>query len=322
MRKLVLVLLLTITLGWSARAGVVDRIVAQVNDDIITMSDMKRATATVRQELATRFSGEQLEQQVKLAERDILDSLIEQKLVLQKASEIGFGKDADVQASSYIEKLRKDNGFKDMQDMARALAQQGDTLETFKERIKREYITQGMINEFVSSRITLLSQEVEKYYKDHAAEFTTPEEVTLSEIYIPSEGNPPAAEARSNDIYKRLKQGESFATLVSQFSKGPTAAKGGSIGTYLTEKLNPDTVEAITKVKEGDFSSVVKGKDSFSIYRVDVRKVAAVKPLDQVKDEIKNRIWQQRFEPERKRYIAQLKEDAYIQIYTDTGTAK
>jgi len=322
MKKLVFVFPLILALGWSARAGVVDRIVAQVNDDIITLSDMKRAMAMLRQELATRYSGEQLEKEVKNSERDVLEDLIEQKLLLQKANEIGFGKDADVQAASYIEKLRKDNGFKDMQELERALAQQGDTLASFRERIKKQYIAQGMISEFVGSRITLLTQEVEKYYKDHAAEFTTPEEVTLSEIYIPTEGNPGAAEGRANDIYKRLREGESFATLVSQYSKGPTATKGGSIGTYLTGKLNPDTVAAISKVKEGDFSAVVKGKDGFSIYRVDSRKVTALKSLDEVKDEIKNRIWQQKFEPERKRYVAQLKEDAYIQIYSDTATAK
>jgi peptidyl-prolyl cis-trans isomerase SurA len=316
MRKLFWIIPIILLVSWSAPAKTVDRILAQVNDDIITLSDMNRAMAMVRQDLATRYSGEQLEQEVKKAEKAVLDDLIEQRLLLQKASEIGFGKDADVQAASYIEKLRKDNGIKDMQEFERALGQQGDTLAGFRERIKKQYITQGMISEFVASRITLLTQEVEKYYKDHAAEFTTQEEVTLSEIYIPSEGNALEAEARANDIYKRLGQGESFATLVSQYSKGLTAAKGGSIGTYLTAKLNPDTVAAIAKVKEGDFSALVKGKDGFSIYRVDSRKVAALRPLDEVKDEIKNRIWQQKFEPERKRYIAQLKEDAYIQIYS------
>jgi peptidyl-prolyl cis-trans isomerase SurA len=190
-------------------------------------------------------------------------------------------------------------------------------LAGFREQIRRQYITQSLINEFVSSRITLLSQEIDKYYADHAAEFTVPEEVTLSEIYVPVEGNTAEAEARINDISARLSRGESFATLVSQYSKGPTAAKGGSIGTYQTLKLNPDTVAAIAKIKDGEYSNIVKSKDGFSIYRLDSRKPAALKPLEQVRDEIKNRLWEQKFNPELKRYISQLKEDAYIQIFNE-----
>jgi len=84
MKKIALALPLICTLAWSARAGVVDRIVAQVNDDIITLSDMNRSMAMVRQELATRYSGDQLAREVKKAEKDMLEDLIEQKLLLQK----------------------------------------------------------------------------------------------------------------------------------------------------------------------------------------------------------------------------------------------
>ncbi|HYK88529.1 MAG TPA: peptidyl-prolyl cis-trans isomerase, partial [Acidobacteriota bacterium] len=100
-----------------------------------------------------------------------------------------------------------------------------------------------------------------------------------------------------------------------QYSKGPTASKGGSIGTYLPAKLNPDIAKAIASVKEGDVSDVVKSGDTCSIYRVDSRKPAVIKPLAEIRDEIKNRIYEQKFNPEFDRFIAQLKEDAYIQIF-------
>jgi peptidyl-prolyl cis-trans isomerase SurA len=316
-RSIVWLIPALLILSWPVAAKVVDRIVAQVNDDIITLSDLNREMAAVRQELTTKYSGDQLEDAVKKAEKDMLEQLIEQRLLMQKAVELGFSANADVQVSAAIERIRKENNIKDTQEFERALAQQGMTLPAFREQIKRQVITQSLIQEMVSSRITLLSQEIEKYYKDHADLFSTPEEVGLSEIFIPIEGNSSAAEARANDIHNRMKQGESFSTLVSQYSKGPTAAKGGSIGSYLTSKLNPETAKAIANVKEGDFSAVVPGKDSYSIYRVDTRKVAAVKPLDQVRDEIKNQIWEQKFNPELKRFVAQLKEDAYIQIFTE-----
>ncbi len=301
-----------------SQSKTVDRIVAQVNDEIITLSDLNREMAEVRQDLATKYAGDQLEQETKKAEKMILDELIRQKLMLQKANELGFGANVDLQVTAAVENIRKQNNIKDMQEFERALAQQGMTMVGFREKLRRQIITQSLIQEFVGSRITLLSQEIDKYYKDHAADYTSQEEVTLSEITIPFGDNRGEAEAKANEIYASLRQGESFATLASQYSKGPTASKGGSIGTYLTAKLNPSITSAIANLKDGEFTTVQKGADSFTIYRLDTRKPAAVRPLEEVRDEIRNRLWEQKFNPEFERFIAQLKDEAYIQIFSET----
>ncbi len=302
----------------SPQSRTVDRIVAQVNDDIITLSDMNREMADVRQELATKYTGDQLDQEVKKAEKMVLDDLIRQKLLLQKATELGFGANVELQVTAAIENIRKQNNIKDMQEFERALAQQGMTMVGFRERLRRQIITESLVQEMVSSRITLLSQEIDKYYKDHAADYTNPEEVTLSEIMIPLEGDPAAAEAKAKEIHASLSKGESFAALATQYSKGPTASKGGNIGTYLTAKLNPAITNAIANLKDGEFTAVEKTADAFVIYRVDSRKAAVVRPLEEVRDEIRNNLWRQKFNPEFERFVAQLKDEAYIQIFGET----
>jgi len=319
MNRPLAVLLATLLLSPAAnsQSRTVDRIVAQVNDDIITLSDLNREMAETRQELATKYAGDQLEQETAKAEKMVLDELIRQKLMLQKASELGFGANVDLQVTSTIENIRKQNKIKDMQEFERALAQQGMTMVGFRERLRRQIITQSLVQEFVGSRITLLSQEIDKYYKDHAADYTSQEEVSLSEIIIPSGASPAEAEAKANEVHKSLSQGESFAALATQYSKGPTASKGGGIGAYLTAKLNPDITAAIANLKEGDFTSVQKSADSFIIYRVDVRKAAVVRPLEEVRDEIRNSLWNQKFNPEFERFIAQMKDEAYIQIFSE-----
>jgi peptidyl-prolyl cis-trans isomerase SurA len=204
-----------------------------------------------------------------------------------------------------------------MQEFEQVLAQQGLTLPAFRDQIRKQILAQSLIQEFVGSRITLTSQEIEKYYKDNAAEYTTPEEVSLSEIVIPTEGDDSVAMAKAKDILSRLNKGESFASLASQYSKGPTANKGGNIGSYTLPNLSPAIAKAIANVKEGDVTDIQKITEGYIIYRVDSRKPARVRPLEEVRDEIKNKIWQQKFTPEYDRYIAQLKEDAYIQIFGD-----
>jgi len=315
MRRIVWTVVAMLAFCWSVPAKIVDRILAQVNDDIITLSDLNREMAEIRQDLATKYTGQQLEDETKRAEKDVLDELIRQKLLLQKGNELGFGANLDSQVSAAIDKIRKDNKFKDIQELEAAAATQGLTLAGLRERIRKSIISQSVVQEFVGARITLLSQEVDKYYKNHLSDFAIPEEVTLSEIVIPVEGGESEVQAKAGEIRKKIMEGEAFATLASQYSKGPTAGKGGTIGTYITQKLNPEIARAIADVKEGDVTAVLKSKEGYVIYRVDTRKAASYQPLEEVRDKIKNKIYEQKFNPEFERFIAQLKEDAYIQIF-------
>jgi parvulin-like peptidyl-prolyl isomerase len=273
--------------------------------------------AQVRQQLAEKYSGDQLEQAVQKAEKEVLDDLIREKLLVQKATELGLNANTDARLSSIIQKTIKEHNLKDTDALEKELAKQGMTLRDLREQWRKQMIVSDLINEFVRSRITLLSEEIEKYYKDHAAEYTIPEEVTLSEIMILNEKDAEGAENRTNDIYNRLKQGEPFAALASQYSKGPTASKGGGIDTYVISKLNPDIAKAIANLKEGEVSKVQKLKDGYIIYRVDARKPASVLPLDQVRDKIRGLIYEKKYNPEYERYVSQLWEDAHIQKYTE-----
>jgi len=300
-----------------AEAKTVDRILVQVNDEIITLSELNREMVPVRKELASKYTGEKLEEVLQKAEKQVLETLIQEKLLYQKAAELGFGANVESRVSSYLQQLMKENNIKDTDELSTALEQQGMTLKDYREQLRKRIMRDDLVQEFVGSRITLLTPEIEKFYKDHAAEFTTPEEVTLSEIIIASQGDDKAAESRVNDLVGRVQKGESFASLASQYSSGPTANKGGSIGTYILSKLNPDTAFAIANVKEGDISKPQKIKEGYVIYRVDKRKAAYVRPLDEVRTEIKNQLYQRKFAPELERYINQLREDAYVQFFSE-----
>jgi peptidyl-prolyl cis-trans isomerase SurA len=301
----------------NADATTVDRILAQVNDDIITMSDLKQEMVPYQKELASKYSGEELEQALQKTEKQILDNLVQKKLLYQKAMELGFSADIESQVSASIQKVIKENNLGDTEGLEKALEQQGMNLKDFREQYRKEIIVNSLVDYFVSSKITLLTPEVEKYYNDHIDEFSSPEEVTLSTIEIAAKGDSAEAESRANDIYKRLQEGESFPTLASQYSTGSTASKGGSIGTYLIAKLNANIIKAIANLKEGDASKPQKEKDTFVIYRIDARKLPVVRSLNEVRNYIKNRLYEQKFNPELERYISQLKEDAYIQYYSE-----
>jgi peptidyl-prolyl cis-trans isomerase SurA len=299
-------------------AKTVDRIIVQVNDDIITLSDLKHQMAEDYRGLESKYSGEELAQMKQKAEKQTLEKLIQNKLLDQKATELGPSSDVDSRVSAAIQQIIKENKLKTTDDLEKALIeQQGVTLRDFRDLIKKSIMRDDLIGSMVGSRIAILSQELEQYYKDHAADFTTPEEISLCEIDIPIKNNDQEAAAQANDIYSRLLKGEPFAILASQYSKGPAANKGGCIGTAQLNKLNAETINTIADLKAGDISKPQKQKSLYVIYRIDARKPATIRPLEEVRTDIKSQLWNQKYAPEYERFMTQLKENAYIQYFSE-----
>ena len=317
MKKLMGTVLAVIFAAGMAGAGIVDRIVAKVNDEIITLSELKREIEPVRAEIMSKVPAAQQEQVLKEMEGRVLDGLIETSLIYQKAIEMEYNAHVEDDVTSYIQQVMKDNNINDTEEFENVLAQQGQSLKIFRETIEKQLTSQALVNDFIHSRISLLTPEVERYYQNHQADFTTPEEVTLSEIVLDTSGGVSEAESRAAEIADGVRRGESFAALAGRYSKGATAGKGGAIGTYVIDKLNAEIRKALAGVGEGEISAPHKSSDGLVIYRVDVRKPATTMPMDEVSDQIKEILYRQKRNPEYERFIKQLKEDAYIQIFPE-----
>ena len=316
MKKMVKSILLILFVTNMVGARTIDRILAKVNDEITTQSELNREMEPIRKEIMSKVPGPQQEAELKKAEEQILNSLIESALIYQKAVELEYNAQAEDRVDSYIQEVMKSNNIKDTDELENALAEDGKSLRSYREQIERQIISSDLVNEFINSRINLLTPEIERYYKNHQDDFTTPEEVTLSEIILDAT-NAEEARGRADDITRRIKEGESFATLARQYSKGTTASKGGDIGTYIVDRLNPDMRKVIANVRDGEISTPQKSTEGLIIYRVDARNPTAVQPLDEVRDTIRNILYQQKRMPEYDRFITQLKEDAYIQIFSE-----
>ena len=317
MKKMTGVVLAIIIAACMTNAGTVDRIIAKINDEIITLSEIRREMEPYRREIMSKVPAAQQEQALKETEERILNNLIEAALIYQKAIELEYDAHVEEDVTSYIQDIMKDNNFRDTEEFENALAQEGESMKSFRESIERQAVSQALVNDFISSRISLLAPEIERYYQNNQANFSSLEEVTLSEIILDTTKGVSEAENLATEIADRARRGESFAALAGQYSKGTTAGRGGEIGTYPVDKLNVEIRKALTGVEEGEVSAPQKSSEGIIIYRVDVRKPAVVQPLDEVKDEIRNILYQQKRNPEYERFMTQLKEDAYIQIFPE-----
>ncbi len=172
-------------------AVVLDEIVARVNSEIITLTDLNRTLDQLHQDIkdSAKDPGN-VEEEFAKQKRSVLKLLIENKVMFQKAEEAGLTTTADADVAAYLEKLRKDNGIPSLDVLDQYLRQRGSSLAEYKKRVKEQMVTQSLLQNFVYSKITLLTPEVEAYYKEHAADFAVPGKVHLAEILFLKEGKP------------------------------------------------------------------------------------------------------------------------------------
>ncbi len=295
---------------------VLDEIVAKVNNEIITLTDLKRTLKQLRVELGQDAKDpDELEKVFQERKRNMLRYVIQTKLMVQKAEELGITADIDMDVSTYLEEMRKEAGIPSLEVLDQYFRQRGSSLQEYRDRIKEQMITRNLLQQYVYSKITLLTSEVEAYYQAHQEDFMVPGEVHLAEILFLTEGKDTAAvHKKAEEALKRLKAGEDFTTVAKEVSEGPTASKGGDIGTFRKGSMNSALEAVVFEIPVGSFSDIVETDYGYQIVQVVERSDAAVKPLQDVRPQISEHLYEEKSEPEVETFMKTLVEESYIYV--------
>ena len=207
-------------------------IIARVNDQVITNADLTRAETQLSQQ--ARQDNWTLDQ-INSSQKTLLRDLIDQQLLLSKGKQLGIT--GDTELIKRLDEIRKENHLDSLDDLEKAVEQQGISWEDFKANIRNSVITQQVVRDEVGSKLQLSQADIQKYYQDHLDSFTHQESVSLNEILIPTSENSTSAElaaadAKAKEVEAKLKAGASFTELAKQYSSGPTAQQGGSLGEF------------------------------------------------------------------------------------------
>lgn len=325
--------------------NIVDEIVARVNDQIITRSDLEKAKSAQIEELKQRFPSD-WQAKWNQSQKEILRDLIDQQLLLEKGKELGIT--GETETIKRLNEMRQQMGLATMEDLEEAAKKQGISFEDFKEQIRTGVVTQKVIGQEVGSRIRITDEEVQQFYKEHEKDLEGPEEVNLSEIMFSTQPPQPAAgdqkdanapeqpatedpalvaeaEKKADSAEQVLKSGStSFGDLAKKVSQGPTAAQGGQLGSFKRGELAKELEAATFSLKAGEFTKPIRTRQGFIILKVNEHRSAGVPPLKEMEDKIKEAIYSQKLEPAARAYLTKLREEAYIDVkpgYVDTGAA-
>ncbi len=303
-----------------ANARTVEEIIARVNNEIITRSELDKARLAAeedaRQECQGKCTPEQLRTDIDDRQKNTLRDLIDQSLLVQRGKDMGLNVEPDV--IKKLDQLRQQNKIDSMEDLEKAVTAQGSNWEDFKNNLRNGILTQRVISSEVGSHITIGKEEVGKFYNEHKKEFVRPEQVALREIEVSTEGKKdeelPELKKKAETALKRVKDGEDFGEIAKRFSDSSTAKQGGFLGVYKRGELSKELEDIVFKMKKNELTDVMDTKQGYLVLQVLERYEAGEQPLDKVENEIMDHLYSQRMEPAMRNYLKTLREQSYVVI--------
>lgn len=296
---------------------VVDRIVALVNNEVVTLSELEEVGRRLFEQVQQATLPSEREEKLKKAKEEVLDQLIENKLLEQemKKKKIEVS-DRDVDAA--IEDIMKENRMTE-NDLKAALAKDGMTYSTYRKHLRDDLGKFRLVSREIKSKIVTKDEDVQKTYQEKIKEYIDPLEVKVQQIFllIPRD----SSEERVEDLRKearslldRAKKGDDFAALAREYSQGPEAREGGVLGFFKHKELIPELEEAAFQLQVGELSDVVRSTEGFHILRVLERKGGEPRPFAEVKNRIREEMIQAEAERQFREWMKVLKAKAYIEI--------
>jgi peptidyl-prolyl cis-trans isomerase SurA len=310
-----------------AKATVVEEIIARVNNDVITQSDYQHADMQLKEEIShdcQNCPADKLAAEYKDQQKDLLRGLIDQSLMVQRAKDMGLSVESDL--IKRLDDVRKQNNLNSIEDLEKAVEGSGLPWEDYKTQIRNGMLTQEVIRREVGSHINIPTEEVKTYYGAHSQEFTRPEQVVLTEIFLSTEGKSPeemeSVQKKTEDLRNRVVKGDDFNEIAKRYSEGSTAKDGGDLGTFQRGQLSPQLEGVVFKMEKGQITDVIQTKTGFEVLKVENHYQAGLQPLEKVENEVMNRLYMEKMQPTLRTYLGELREESYVNVkpgYTDSA---
>ena len=327
-RALVVCLLAATSCVMAADAVVVDEIIAKVNGDIITRSEIDRDRKNLETE--ARRSGmnpTQLRTELNERSKDLLRERVDGLLLVSKGKELNINVESEL--SKYMADLRNQSKIVDQEKFEAYVREQtGMTFEDYKNEVRNGMLKQRVIREQVGRGINISRAEAQKYYDEHKKDFVREERVFLREIVLSTDGKSAAevaaVEKKAKDLVARARKGERFGDLAKANSESQTKDQYGELGGFKKGEIDKAIESIIWDKERGYVTDPLRRANAIVILRVEDHQKEGQANFDEVENEINEKLATPRFQPKIREYLTQLRKEAFLEIkdgYTDTGAA-
>lgn len=308
---------------------VIDEVVAQVNEGVITLSRVNREISNRADALVARGQSdgktrEQLISELSAKRNELIVDLINEELIIQQGKEMSLENEVEQEINQRFVQLMQRYNIKTIDELYKQIRNENVEPDELKAIWRRELIPSLVFRYEVDGKIYngLTQKELKDYFEKNKEKFRKPETVTISEIFLSFAGRDlNQVKAKAADLVRQLRAGGNFEAFVAQHSERPDSQKEkGKVGSFEVPSLTEDIGAAIKNVKAGGYSDPVITDEGVMILRVDQRVNDSAAPVFN-ENQVRQAITMERSADERKKYMSKLRKEAYIKISKNYETA-
>lgn len=301
---------------------VLDEPVAQVNGDVIMLSQLKRQNEEFKEVLMKQrgLSPADADKEVAAKQSEIILNLINEALLMQKGKEMPrLPEEVEAEVNREVLRVAKSSGLSTLEELEVAMRREGMSLSDVRETLRRQYMRQAVLQREVDAKVyfSLTDDELRKYHADNRQKFVS---VTISEIFLNLAGRSEAElKAKADQLVTQARGGADFGELavknseresggvrIATKTRGLLSDAEGKPRWFLVSELNPTISSAVKDLKAGGVSDPVKTEEGYMVLRVNERD-------DSFKENfVRGVITQERSEKEHDKFLRDLRREAYI----------
>lgn len=307
----------SLQLATVVHAGVVDKVVAIVNDSVITLSDLNTA-ASIKMDDLQKIGRPEEKKKITETRSKALDQLIEKKLVEQASNKAGIAV-SEREIDNAIDDVKKQSNLNQDKLLA-ALAANGLTYKEYRNQLKDQIRQMKFVNKEFRSKITVADEDIEAYYRQNLERFYEPVAIRIRQIFLAvpprdiTDAQKQEIEQKAKDILMKIRQGEDFAKLAAAYSQGPNPENGGDLGFLKVGEIDPAIEKIALNLKIGETSGIIPTKLGLFIIQVTEKKEKEPKPFETVKSNIKNMLFQNIVDERFKLWLEEQKSISLIEV--------
>lgn len=307
---------LSLAFGNVAQAELVSGVKAIVHDSVITYQEVELFAApairTARQQLAS--DPQKFNEKVNALLADSLEQLVERQLILHDFKAAGYNLPENYLDESIQERIKEE--FGDRKTMIQTLYARGSNPEKYRKQIREQIIIRALRSKHIPSDPIISPAKIEEYYRTHQNNYKLEDQVKLRMIVLNKTGNDDTNTVQlAEEIVAKLKAGANFKEMAAVYSPGSQRSEGGDSVLYTRESLRKELADVAFGLKAGEFSPVIDTADTCFIMLVEESKLAHVRPLSEVRDEIEKNLAIEEQSRLADQYINKLKKKTFIRYF-------
>ncbi len=306
-------------------AEMVDRVLAVVNNDVITLSELNEEMAGITEQITRTTPQENLSAKLNNAREKILDSLIDKKLIVQKAQEKGITVSEQDVDNAFEEVLHRTGMTSE--EMIRTLEKDGITEAIYRNTLKIQLLQNALISKELRQKIVITDEAIQNYYTQNYTAEVPSGEYYLLQIGInwlntnnrdetPDETIRKKTKKHAEQIHDLALAGQDFRQLAKKFSNLPSATDGGDIGSFNLDDMAENMKDAITGLDVGQISKIIEtpsGYQFFKLLSTGQEDYVSTASYETAKNEIRQLLYEKEMKKIFRSWIKELKDNAYIQ---------